>query len=83
MDSDRANLLDIAIRIHPVGPNALESLHLYGQFLSRPFSLNSFTKFPGLEAGAQLIIKDQLTVSAGCLYLDGIYANLRVGWLVK
>jgi hypothetical protein len=46
-------------------------------------SLNSLTKFPGIEAGAQLIIKDQLTVSAGGLYLNGIYANLRVGWLVK
>jgi hypothetical protein len=46
-------------------------------------SLNSFSKFPGLEAGAQLIIKDQLTVSAGGLYLDGIYGNVRLGWLVK
>jgi hypothetical protein len=46
-------------------------------------SLNSFTKFPGLEAGAQLIIKDQLTVSAGGLYLNSIYGNLRVGWLLK
>ena len=46
-------------------------------------SINSFTKFPGIEAGAQLIIKDQLTVSAGGLYLDGIYGNVRVGWLFK
>ncbi len=46
-------------------------------------SLNSFTKFPGIEAGAQLIIKDQLTVSAGGLYLDGIYGNVRLGWLFK
>jgi hypothetical protein len=46
-------------------------------------SLNSFTKFPGLEAGTQLIIKDQLTVSAGGLYLNSIYGNLRVGWLLK
>jgi hypothetical protein len=46
-------------------------------------SLNSFTKFPGFEAGAQLIIKDQLTVSAGGLYLDAIYGNLRLGWLFK
>jgi hypothetical protein len=45
--------------------------------------LNSFTKFPGLEAGAQLIIKDQLTVSVGGLYLDGMYGNVRLGWLVK
>lgn len=46
-------------------------------------SLNSFTRFPGIEAGAQLVIKDQLTVSAGGVYLDGIYANVKVGWLVK
>jgi hypothetical protein len=46
-------------------------------------TLNSFTRFPGIEAGAQLIIKDQLTVSAGGLYLNGIYGNLRVGWLFK
>jgi len=46
-------------------------------------SLNSFTKFPGIEAGAKLVIKDQITVSAGILYLDGIYGNVRLGWLVK
>ena len=46
-------------------------------------SLNSFTKFPGFEAGAQLIIKDQLTVSAGGVYLDGIYGNVRLGLLFK
>jgi len=46
-------------------------------------SLNSFTRFPGLELGAQVVIKDQLTVSAGGLYLDGIYGNVRVGWLFK
>ena len=46
-------------------------------------SLNSFTKFPGIEAGAQLIIKDQLTVSTGGLYLNGIYGNVRLGWLFK
>jgi len=44
-------------------------------------SLNSFTKFPGIEAGAQVLIKDQFTISAGGLYLDGIYGNVRVGWL--
>jgi hypothetical protein len=46
-------------------------------------SLNSFTKFPGIEAGAQLVIKDQLTISAGGLYLNGIYGNVRLGWLFK
>ena len=46
-------------------------------------SLNSFSKFPGLEAGAHLVIKDQLTISAGGLYLNGIYGNLRLGWLFK
>ncbi len=46
-------------------------------------SLNSFQTFPGLEAGAQLIIKDQLTISAGGLYLNGIYFDMRLGWLIK
>jgi hypothetical protein len=46
-------------------------------------SLNTFSKFPGIEAGAQVVIKDQLTVSAGGLYLNGIYGNVRVGWLLK
>jgi len=46
-------------------------------------SLNSFTRFPGLELGAQVVIKDQLTVSAGGLYLNGIYGNVRLGWLFK
>jgi hypothetical protein len=46
-------------------------------------SLNSFTRFPGLELGAQVVVKDQLTVSIGGLYLDGIYGNLRLGWLFK
>jgi len=46
-------------------------------------SLNSFTKFPGLEAGAQLVIKDQLIISAGGLYLDEIYGNVRLGWLIR
>jgi len=46
-------------------------------------SLNSFTRFPGLELGGQVVIKDQLTVSIGGLYLDGIYGNLRLGWLFK
>ena len=46
-------------------------------------SLNSYSKFPGLEAGVQLVIKDQLTISAGGLYLNGFYGNLRLGWLFK
>jgi hypothetical protein len=46
-------------------------------------TLNSYRKFPGLEVGAQVVIKDQLTVSAGALYLNGIYGNVRVGWLLK
>jgi len=46
-------------------------------------SLNSFTRFPGLELGGQVVVKDQLTVSAGGLYLNGIYGNLRLGWLFK
>jgi len=46
-------------------------------------TLNSFGTFPGLEAGAQLIIKDQLTISAGGLYLNGVYGNIKLGWLFK
>ncbi len=46
-------------------------------------SFNTFRTFPGLEAGAQLVIKDQLTISAGGLYINGIYGNLRLGWLFK
>ena len=46
-------------------------------------TLNSFRKFPGIEAGGQVVINDQLTVSAGALYLNGIYGNIRVGWLLK
>jgi len=46
-------------------------------------SLNSFQTFPGLEAGAQLIIKDQLTISAGGLYFNGVYGQIRFGWLFK
>ena len=53
----------------------------YGAYVG--ISLNSFTRFPGLELGGQVVVKDQLTVSAGGLYLDGIYGNLRLGWLFK
>ncbi len=60
-----------------------KAAYLPCQSLRLSLSLNSFSKFPGIEAGAQLVIKDQLTVSAGGLYLDGIYGNVRLGWLVK
>ena len=53
----------------------------YGAYVG--LSLNSFTRFPGVELGGQVVIKDQLTVSSGGLYLDGIYANVRVGWLFQ
>lgn len=46
-------------------------------------TLNSFSKFPGIEVGAQLIIKDQVTISGGGLILNGIYGNIRLGWLFK
>ena len=46
-------------------------------------SLNSFQRFPGLEVGAQLVIKDQFTLSVGGLYLNGLYGNVRFGWLFK
>lgn len=44
-------------------------------------TLNSFSKFPGIEVGAQAVVKDQLTISGGGLILDGVYANIRFGWL--
>ncbi len=44
-------------------------------------TLNSFSKFPGIEVGAQAVVKNQLTISGGGLILDGIYANIRFGWL--
>ena len=62
-------------------PVQKQPIFRYGAYVG--LSLNSFTRFPGLELGAQLVIKDQLTVSAGGLYLDGIYGNLRLGWLFK
>lgn len=46
-------------------------------------TLNSFAKFPGIEAGGQLIIKDQITISAGGLYFDVVYGNVRVGWVIR
>lgn len=46
-------------------------------------TLNSFNKFPGLGAGIQLVIKDQLSVSVGGLYLDNIYVTVRFGILFK
>jgi hypothetical protein len=46
-------------------------------------ALNSFNKFPGLGAGIQLVIKDQLSVSVGGLYLDNIYVTVRFGILFK
>lgn len=46
-------------------------------------TLNSFNKFPGIEVGAQLVIKDQVTISGGGLILNGIYGNIRLGWYFK
>lgn len=47
-------------------------------------TLNSFNKFPGLEAGAQVVVSNQATLSVGGLYLDGgIYGNIRFGWILK
>ena len=46
-------------------------------------TLNSFNVFPGFELGGQAIIKDQLTVSVGALYIDGLYGNVRIGILFK
>lgn len=46
-------------------------------------TLNSFGRFPGTEVGAQLVVKDQLTISGGVVALDGIYGNIRLGWIFK
>lgn len=46
-------------------------------------TLNSFSKFPGIEIGAQVVVKNQLTISLGGLYLNNLYANLRIGILFK
>jgi hypothetical protein len=44
-------------------------------------TLNSFTKFPGMELGAQVVVKDQLIISMGGTYINGFYANVRFGIL--
>lgn len=46
-------------------------------------TLNSFSKFPGIEVGGQVVIKDRFTISLGGMYLDGIYGNIRLGILFK
>jgi hypothetical protein len=46
-------------------------------------TLNSFSRFPGFELGGQMVIKDQATLSVGGQYLDGFYANVRLGILFK
>jgi hypothetical protein len=46
-------------------------------------TLNSFSRFPGIEVGAQLIIKDQVTISGGGLVLNGVYGNIRIGVVFK
>jgi len=62
-------------------PFPKQTVFRFGPYVG--LSLNSITRFPGLELGAQIVIKDQLTVSAGGLYLDGLYGNVRLGWLFK
>jgi len=62
-------------------PIPKQSLFRIGPYVG--MSLNSLSKFPGFEAGVQLVIKDQLTMSVGCLYLNGFYGNVRFGWLIK
>ena len=46
-------------------------------------SINNFKQFPGIGLGGQLIIKDQVTIGAGALYLDKFYGNVRIGVLFK
>jgi hypothetical protein len=53
----------------------------WGPYVGMP--LNSFTKLSGVEIGAQVVVKDQLTVSAGLLITNGAYGNITVGWLFK
>lgn len=47
-------------------------------------TLNSFSYFPGIELGAQVVIKDQFTLSLGGLYMNNnIYGGIRLGILFK
>jgi hypothetical protein len=58
-----------------------QPLFRWGPYVGMP--LNSFTKLSGVEVGAQVVVKDQLTVSAGLLITNGAYGNITVGWLFK
>lgn len=44
-------------------------------------TLQNFKAFPGLGGGAQAVIKDRVTLGLGMLVMDGVYGNIRIGWL--
>ena len=46
-------------------------------------TLNNFKSFPGVGIGYQLILKDQITVAVGGMYMEKPYFNIRLGWLFK
>lgn len=46
-------------------------------------TLNSFSKFPGIKVGAQVVAKDQVTIAGGILLMNGIYGDITIGWLFK
>jgi len=46
-------------------------------------TLQNFQQFPGFGLGYQLIFKDQVMLSAGALYMNGLYGNVRIGILFK
>jgi len=62
-------------------PVLKQPLFRWGPYVGMP--LNSFSKLSGVEIGAQVVVKDQLTVSAGMLLMNGVYGNITVGWLFK
>ncbi len=43
----------------------------------------NITEFPGVGAGAQIVIRDQVTIGAGAMYQKEWYGNLRIGILFK
>ena len=46
-------------------------------------TVNSFKQFPGIGLGGQIVIKDQVTIGIGGIYMDRFYGNLRIGVLFK
>jgi len=46
-------------------------------------NVRNFTEFPGMGAGAQIVIRDQMTIGAGAMYQKEWYGNVRIGVLFK